>query len=169
MVQTFQEDSLGSVPMNIQMTLKARGVSMGQWTAVTSTNDNHRTGCREEDRSTPCLVNVRVLLPSYLGEERVYFAYFSISLFLIKDSRGGNSDRAGMWRQGLMQRSWRGLLTHLLPMAWSACSFTESSATKPGMTSTQSELGSSSSNHQARKCATALPADQSGVWGVFLN
>lgn len=145
--------------MNIQMALKARGVSKGQWTAVTSTNDNHRTSCREEDTSTPCQC---VCAASFLrGEERVYFVYFSISQFLIKDSQGGNSSKAGIWRQGL--------LTHLLPMAWSACSLTESSTTNPGMTSTQSELASSSSNHQARKCTTTLSADQSGVCGVFLS
>ena len=39
-----------------------------------------------------------------VGEERVYLAYTSISLFIIEGSPDGNSDRAGTWRQDLMQR-----------------------------------------------------------------
>jgi hypothetical protein len=41
-------------------------------------------------------------------EERVYLAYTSISLFIIKERQDRNSNRAGNWRQELMQRPWRG-------------------------------------------------------------
>jgi hypothetical protein len=40
-------------------------------------------------------------------EERVYSAYTSILLFIIKGSQDRNSHRAGTWRQELMQRPWR--------------------------------------------------------------
>jgi hypothetical protein len=40
-------------------------------------------------------------------EERVYFTYASISLFIIEGSQTRNSSKAGNWRQELMQRRWR--------------------------------------------------------------
>jgi hypothetical protein len=42
------------------------------------------------------------------GEERVYLAYISTSLFIIKGSQDRNSNRAGTWRQELMPRLKRG-------------------------------------------------------------
>ena len=42
-----------------------------------------------------------------VGEERVYVAYTSALLFITEGSQDRNSNRAGTWRQELMQRSWR--------------------------------------------------------------
>jgi hypothetical protein len=36
------------------------------------------------------------------GEKRVYLAYISKSLFIIKGSQGRNSNWAGIWKQKLM-------------------------------------------------------------------
>lgn len=93
--------------MNIQMTMKTRGVSKGQWVAVISTNDNHRTSCREEDwhTSTPCFVNARVLLPSYLGRKRFMLLTFPYHSSSLKTVRVGI--QTGIRRQGLMQSLWR--------------------------------------------------------------
>jgi hypothetical protein len=52
-------------------------------------------------------------------EERVYSAYTSTLLFITKEVR------TGTWRQELMQRTWRVLLTGLLPLACSACCLAE--------------------------------------------
>ena len=41
-------------------------------------------------------------------EKRVYLVYSSISLFYIEGSQDRNSNRAGSWRQELMQKSWKG-------------------------------------------------------------
>jgi hypothetical protein len=41
-----------------------------------------------------------------VGEERVYSAYTSTLLFIIKGSQGRNSHGAGTWRQELMQKLW---------------------------------------------------------------
>jgi hypothetical protein len=43
-----------------------------------------------------------------VGKERVYSAYISIKLFITEGSQDRNSNRAGTWRQELMQRPWRG-------------------------------------------------------------
>mgnify|MGYP001058360618 CR=1 FL=1 len=43
-----------------------------------------------------------------LGEERVYLASTSRLPFIIKGSQDRISNRAGTWRQELMQRPWRG-------------------------------------------------------------
>jgi hypothetical protein len=43
-----------------------------------------------------------------IREARVYFTYISISLFIIKGSRGRNSKRAVTWRQEVIKRLWRG-------------------------------------------------------------
>jgi hypothetical protein len=42
------------------------------------------------------------------GERRVYLAYTSTLSSIIEGSQSRNSNRAGAWRQELMQRSWRG-------------------------------------------------------------
>ena len=42
-----------------------------------------------------------------LGEERVYLVSTSRSLFIIRNHQDRNSNRAGTWRQELMQRPWR--------------------------------------------------------------
>jgi hypothetical protein len=49
-----------------------------------------------------------------VGEERVYSAYTSTLLFITKGSQVRNPHRARTWRQELMQRPWRMLLTGLL-------------------------------------------------------
>jgi hypothetical protein len=41
-------------------------------------------------------------------EERVYSAYTSTLLFITRGSQDWNSSRAGVWRQELMQRPWKG-------------------------------------------------------------
>jgi hypothetical protein len=66
-------------------------------------------------------------------EKRVYLAHTSTSLFITEGHQDRNSHRAGIWRQELMQRSWRVLLTGLLPMACSGCVFTEPRTTSPGV------------------------------------
>jgi hypothetical protein len=43
-----------------------------------------------------------------LGEEGVYLAYNSTSLFTTEGRQGRNSNRAGTWRLELMQKPWRG-------------------------------------------------------------
>jgi hypothetical protein len=48
-------------------------------------------------------------------EESVYLAYISILLFIIEVSQDGNSNRAGTWRQELMQKPWRGAAYWLAP------------------------------------------------------
>jgi len=48
-------------------------------------------------------------------EERVYLAYTSTSLLLIKRSQDRNSDKAGIWRQELMQRPRRSPVYWLAP------------------------------------------------------
>lgn len=49
----------------------------------------------------------------------------------MKRSQNRNSNRAGVWRQELVQRLCRVLLTGLLPMASSACSPIEPRTTWP--------------------------------------
>jgi hypothetical protein len=41
------------------------------------------------------------------GKERVYSPYTFTSLFIIKESQDRNSNRAGNWKQELMQRPFR--------------------------------------------------------------
>jgi len=48
-------------------------------------------------------------------------------------SEGGNSPRAGTWRQELMLRPWRDLLPGLLYMDCSAMYLRESRTTSPGV------------------------------------
>jgi hypothetical protein len=68
-----------------------------------------------------------------VGEERVYSAYTSMLLFITKGSQDWNSHRVGTWRQELMQRPWRVLLTGLLPLTCSTYFLIESRTTSPGM------------------------------------
>jgi hypothetical protein len=42
-----------------------------------------------------------------LGEERVYLAYTSSLLFISEETQDRNLNRAGTWRQELMQKPWR--------------------------------------------------------------
>lgn len=49
-----------------------------------------------------------------VGEEIVYSPYTSIPLFIFKRNHDRNSNRALTWRQELMEKPWRGLLTGLL-------------------------------------------------------
>jgi hypothetical protein len=42
-----------------------------------------------------------------VGEERVYSAYTSILLFIIKENQDRSSHRAGTWRWELVQKLWR--------------------------------------------------------------
>lgn len=58
-------------------------------------------------------------VPKQLGEERVYFAYCSISQFVINGNTGRNSSNAETWRQELMQGLGGVLLTGLLFVACS--------------------------------------------------
>jgi hypothetical protein len=51
----------------------------------------------------------------HLGKERVYLAYTSTSLVIIKRSQDRNSSRAENWRQELMQRPWKGAVYWLAP------------------------------------------------------
>jgi hypothetical protein len=39
-------------------------------------------------------------------KERIYLAYTSVSEFIIEGNQGRNSNRAGTWRQELIQRPW---------------------------------------------------------------
>ena len=66
-------------------------------------------------------------------EERIYSAYTSTWLFITKGSQDRNSNRAGTWRQELMQKPWRVLLTGLLPLPCSACFLIEPRPRSPGM------------------------------------
>lgn len=60
-----------------------------------------------------------------LWKERVYLAYNSTTLFIIKGSQCRNSNRAGTWKQELTQSPWRSA-------AYPACFLTEA-RTCPGM------------------------------------
>ena len=86
-------------------------------------------------------------------EERVYSAYTSTLLFIIKGSQDRNSHRAGTWRQELMQRPGRVLLTGLLPLACSACFLIEPRTTSPGMA--LPTMGPPTLDHSLRKCLIA--------------
>jgi hypothetical protein len=50
-----------------------------------------------------------------LEEERMYLAYISILLFITEGNQDRNSNRAGTWRQELMQRPWRDAACLLAP------------------------------------------------------
>ena len=69
-----------------------------------------------------------IMTKKQVGEERVYLAYSSALLFIMKGSQDWNSSRSG-------SRSWWGgmVFTGLLPLACSACSLTEPKSTNPEM------------------------------------
>jgi hypothetical protein len=50
-----------------------------------------------------------------VGEERCHLAYISTLLFIIKESQDRNSNRAGIWRQKLIQWPRRGAVYWLAP------------------------------------------------------
>jgi len=60
-----------------------------------------------------------------LGEERAYFAQGSKEKEFIKSGEGRTSNRAGLWRQELMQKSWRGTAYWLAPHDFIAYSHIE--------------------------------------------
>jgi hypothetical protein len=55
------------------------------------------------------------MIKKLVGEERVYLAYTSISLFITEGSQDRDSNRPVTWRQELMQRPWRGTPYWLAP------------------------------------------------------
>jgi hypothetical protein len=61
------------------------------------------------------LIQRNTMTQKQVGEERVYFAYISISIFIIEGNQDKNSIRAGTWRQELMQRPWRSAAYWLTP------------------------------------------------------
>lgn len=86
---------------------------------------------------TPVLVTVPTAMKKHHDqkqheEERVYSAYASTSLSIVEGSQNRNSDRAGTWKQELMQRPWS-VLTDLLPMAYSAYFLIEPRTTNTGV------------------------------------
>jgi hypothetical protein len=54
--------------------------------------------------SNTLLQETKCLARMQLEEERVYSPYTSIALFIIEESRDRNSNKAGTWRQELIQR-----------------------------------------------------------------
>ena len=65
-------------------------------------------------------------------EEWVYSAYTSTPLSITKGSQDRNSNRTGTWRQELMQRLWRVLLTWLL-LACAGCFLLETRTSSSGV------------------------------------
>jgi hypothetical protein len=55
----------------------------------------------------------------HLGEERISLVYISTPLSITEGSQDRNSNRTGTWRQELVCRPWRVLLTGLISMACS--------------------------------------------------
>jgi hypothetical protein len=53
-------------------------------------------------------------------EEKVYLAYTSTSLLIIKRTEDRDTNGAGTWRQELMRRPWRVLLADVIFMGRSA-------------------------------------------------
>ena len=66
-------------------------------------------------------------------EESVYLAYISILLFIIEVSQDGNSNRAGTWRQELMQKPWRGAAYWLAPHGLFSLLSYRTRTTSPGV------------------------------------
>jgi hypothetical protein len=61
------------------------------------------------------LLRQNTITKKQLGVERVYLAYTSTSHSITEGSKDRNSNRAGSWRQELMQRPWRGAAYFLAP------------------------------------------------------
>jgi hypothetical protein len=66
-------------------------------------------------------------------------------IFIIQRIRDGNSNRAGMWRQELLQKSWRVLLIGLLLKNYSICFLIKPKLTSPSGGTTHNGLGLHSS------------------------
>jgi hypothetical protein len=73
------------------------------------------------------------MIKKQVEEERVYSAYNSILLFIIKGRQDWNSHRVGTWRQELTSSQGGMLLTGLLPLACSAWFLIDPKTTSPGM------------------------------------
>jgi hypothetical protein len=58
------------------------------------------------------------MIKKQVEEERIYSAYTSTLLFITKESQDWDSHRAGIWRQELMQRPWRGAAYWLAQLAF---------------------------------------------------
>jgi hypothetical protein len=61
------------------------------------------------------LLQKTIMTKSNLGRKGFIFFHGSIEQFNIKSSEGRNSNRAGTWRQELMQKPWRGAAYYLAP------------------------------------------------------
>ena len=91
--------------------------------------------CPLPQRARPSLVSLRLPLPwpnTIWGGKGLFNSLFHSNSSSSKAVRQGLC-RPGTWRQELMQRPWRVLLTGLLLMACSACSLTEPRTSRPGM------------------------------------
>jgi hypothetical protein len=71
----------------------------------------------------PVLVKVFIAVTKHhdqkqVGEERVNSAHTSTLLFITEGILDRNSHRAGIWRQGLMQRLWRSCAFWLAQLAF---------------------------------------------------
>ena len=73
---------------------------------------------RKNQGSPIPLVCIAVIKPydqKQLEDKKFYFAYSSISQFIIKGRQDRHSDKARTWWQELMQRLWRGAACWLAP------------------------------------------------------
>ena len=96
-----------------------------------------------------------------VGEERVYLAYTSTSMFIIKGSQDRNSKRTGTCRQELMQKPWRGAAYWLAPKGL-FCLFSCRTRVQQPMEWYHSQwAGPSPISHQLRNRLRGLPAAQS--------
>ena len=95
------------------------------------------------------------------GEERVYLAYASLSLFIKKGSQDRNTNRAGTWREKMMQRLWRGATYWLAHHSLLSLFSYRTPGHQPRESITHSTLGPSSSITNLKKCSTGLPTTQS--------
>ena len=89
---------------------------------------------RKEKGKCGCCLRVSVAVMKYHGQQQLWEekVYFTLA-FTIKSSQDRNSSRAGIWRQELMQRPWRVLLTGLLLMTCSTCFLIEPRTTCLGV------------------------------------
>jgi hypothetical protein len=77
------------------------------------------------------LLHQNTMTKKQVGEERIHLGYTSMLLVFTEGSQDRNTDRTGTWRQELMQRLWRVLLTWLL-LACAACLLLEPRTTSSG-------------------------------------
>jgi hypothetical protein len=78
-------------------------------------------------------VVIVVMTKRKLGRKGIMWLTLPHHFFSLKEVRAGTGIRAGTWRQELMQRPWRALLTGLFLMACSTCFLIEPNTTGPGM------------------------------------